>query len=343
MTLLDWQACLSVDPTARRLPRLLAGLRSGEPVLPRLLASPELDAEAAARLRRMDDAPVRKAEQAGVFLLESEEIGGAYENAPGSPPRLFALGDPAALAGPRVAIVGTRGASSYGRAAARGFARTLAEAGACIVSGGAIGIDAEAHRGALEAGGRTCAVLPGGLLPAYPPANKEVFRQMADQGGLLVSQFRLGTKPLKYTFTERNATIAALADAVLIIEAPVRSGSLVTARVAGELGRDVCVLPGLITMEGYRGSHALIRDGAQLVDHPSQILELLGIESAPERTAPPDGLPGRILLALEEQPGDADSLAARLGAETGEILAEITVLEMEGRVMRDEKGYALRP
>ncbi len=291
----------------------------------------------------MDDAPVRRAEQAGAFLIEAEEIGGAYEAAPGAPPRLFALGDPAALQGPRVAIVGTRGASSYGRAAARGFSQSLAEAGVCIVSGGAIGIDAEAHRGALEAGGRTCAVLPGGLLPAYPPANKEVFRQIAGEGGLLVSQFRLGLKPLKYTFTERNATIAALADAVLIIEAPARSGSLVTARVAGELGRDVCVLPGLITMEGYRGSHALIRDGAQLVDHPSQILELLGIEASAKADEPKPGLPGRILLALEEQPGDADSLASRLGAETGEILAEITILEMEGRVMRDEKGYALRP
>jgi DNA processing protein len=343
MTLLDWQACLSVDPTARRLPRLLAGLRSGEPVLPRLLASPELDAEAASRLRKIDDAPVRKAEQAGAFLLEAGAIGGAFVEAPGAPPRLFALGEGAALKGPRVAIVGTRGASAYSRAAARGFARALADAGACIVSGGAIGIDAEAHRGALEAGGRTCAVLPGGLLPAYPPANREVFRQIVEGGGLLVSQFRLGAKPLKYTFTERNGTIAALADVVLIIEAPARSGSLVTARVAGELGRDVCVLPGLITMEGYRGSHALIRDGAQLVDHPSQVLELLGIEPREQAEAPKSGLAGRIILALEEQPGDADSLAARLGAETGEILAEITILEMEGRVMRDEKGYALRP
>ncbi len=343
MTLLDWQLCLSVDPSAKRIQSLLADSPSGGPVLPRLLALPDLRPADRARIKKVDERAVRQAELAGVHLLSCEDLGEAYAEADCALPWLFARGSQEALTGPRVAIVGTRGPSSYGRAAARSFAASLARAGAVIVSGGAIGIDAEAHRGALEAGGKTIAVLPGGVTPTYPLANRPIFDEMAAGGGLLLSQFAIGATPHKYMFTARNATIAAIADFVLIVEAPAKSGALVTARVGGEIGREVGALPGQITMEGFRGSHALIRDGVQLIDHPDQIIEILSLTPDGTEAKPVEGLAGRILAALEHKPMDADALAARLEESPSDILTEITLLEMEGRIMRDEKGYAISP
>lgn len=254
------------------------------------------------------------------------------------PPALFCWGDSQALHEPIVAIVGTRGGTAYGQAIAQKFAETLARAGAVIASGGAIGIDAAAHKGALKAGGKTIAVLAHGVDLVRPAVNRGLFAHIR-QNGCLVSQFPIGMPSLRHNFPARNHTLAGLCQAVVVVEAPERSGALITARVGAEVGRDVFVTPGPITLDSFRGSHALIRDGAVLVDHPDQVIEALGLEPPAPAATLPEGPEAAILELLKEKPLSSDRIAEELGMDAGETLAKLTVLEMEGLVLRGPAGF----
>ena len=259
------------------------------------------------------------------------------------PPALFVRGDVSALQAPCVAIVGTRAASAYGRACAQKFAEGFARAGVTVVSGGALGIDAAAHLGALSAGGRSVAVLAGGVDNVYPSVHAGLFARIRE-AGCLVSQFACGAKPGEHKFLLRNDLVAALCAAVLVVEAPNKSGALRTASAAADLGREVFVVPAAIDNRAYWGSFNLVRDGAGLVYHPDQVLESLGIAPvAPAPVAPPEGDAERIVGILSVDPIDPERIVERTGLDASTVLAELTLLEIDGRVLRHAGGYALRP
>ncbi len=291
-------------------------------------------------LKRLDAALKR-----GVAVVERGELPTTLLQAQAPPYACFVWGDRAAWDGPMVAVVGTRQASAYGRAAAFKFAESMASAGVTVVSGGALGIDAAAHEGALSAEGRTIAVLGHGIDKVYPASHGPLFERIR-RTGLLVSPYAVGAPSLGQRFLERNHVIAGMSDATLVVEAPSKSGALTTALAAAELGRPVFVVPSGIHHESFRGSHRLIRDGATLVDHPHQILDALGVEPAAEVSlteVEPDGVSGLLLKALGSGTVTADQLAQQIGAAPEEILAELTILEVEGRVLRDGPGYSLKP
>jgi len=194
----------------------------------------------------------------------------------GHPLVLYVKGDVAALSKPGVAIVGTRRATSYGRDQANRFGFGLAERGWCVMSGLALGIDAEAHRGALDAGGTTVGILGSALDKFYPEENRDLAREIVKKGGAVVSEFPFGREPDSQTFPQRNHVVAALARGVLAVEAPVKSGTLITTTLAGDLGRTVMALPGRVDSRSSAGCLALIRDGATLVRCADDVEEALG-------------------------------------------------------------------
>jgi len=236
---------------------------------------------------------------------------------------------------PRVAIVGTRAPTPYGEAQAARFAAALARAGVVVVSGLARGVDCAAHGGALGVGGDTVAVLGCGVdrpWPSGPPA-EEIARR-----GLLLSELAPGTPPRPHHFPLRNRLIAGLSDAVLVIEAAARSGSLITARWALDQGRGVLALPGRVDHPMSRGTHRLLREGADLVEDPEELLDLVygrGARAAPERAPLLDS---PLLLALRGETLSADELAARLERPVSQVLVELVGLELDGRVARGPGG-----
>lgn len=177
-----------------------------------------------------------------------------------------------------IAIVGTRKATSDGKNAAKRFAKALAENGFTIVSGLALGIDAAAHEGCLEANGKTIAVLGCGIGRFYPSTNEHLANKIIKNGGAVISEYPPGTPPLPYRFLERNRIVSGICRGILVVEAPEKSGSLVTARLAMEQNRDVFVMPGSVSHPNYRGSNQLIRSGAELVTKPEEILQAYGFE-----------------------------------------------------------------
>jgi DNA processing protein len=255
-------------------------------------------------------------------------------------PAIFVRGDKSCLDAPAVGIVGTRGASPYGRACAQKFAEALAAAGVTIISGGALGIDAAAHKGALAASGKTAAVLAGGIDHIYPAIHAPLFREIAESG-CLVSQFAAGARPNEYKFLGRNVLIAALSRALIVIQAPTRSGALSTAHAAADMGREVFVVPANIDSLEFRGSFNLIRDGATLVYHPDQVLEAIGVKKLKkeEPLAALSELGQRILDVLGTEPIDPERIVERTGVSAGEVLSELTMLELDGLVTRDSGGY----
>ncbi|MFY9234271.1 MAG: DNA-processing protein DprA [Fimbriimonadaceae bacterium] len=283
--------------------------------------------------------------KAGVVVVTPDSYPSLLVQVPSPPPALFAWGEWACLAAPTVAIVGTRHASAYGRATAQKFAEELARAGVTIVSGGAIGIDAAAHKGALQAGGKTTAVFGTGIDGVYPALHRGLFEQIR-ANGCLVSQFAVGSRSHRQHFLVRNSLVAALSRAVLVVEAPFASGSINTAHAANELGRQVFVVPATIDHENFRGSHDLIRAGATLVDHPNQILDDLGIpraSSAPAPLSQASEIQQKILAQMTVAPLAAEFIAERTGIDPAEVMSELTMLELEGRILRDAGGYALKP
>jgi len=286
---------------------------------------------------------LEKAIAQGVHVLEFDDYPEELQESGNVPPAVFVKGSAECLYQPTVAIVGTRSASTYGKACAHKFAQALVKAGVTVVSGGALGIDAAAHKGALEGGGKTVAVLATGVDGVYPPVHNHLFQQIASSGCLL-SQFAVGSKLGDYKFLIRNVLVASLSQAVLVIEAPARSGAISTAMAANELGREVFVVPANIDHFGFQGSFSLLRDGATLVNHPDQILESLQIEPQVETPKSDASEMGAAILAvMTSEPISTELIVDRSGLETAEVLSELTMLELEGRVIRGPSGYSLMP
>ena len=234
-----------------------------------------------------------------------------------------------------VAIVGTRAATPYGTRLAHAFALALGRAGCCILSGLALGIDAAARRGALEARTPTIGVLGCGHENFFPPRNRDLADRMLAGGGAVLSPFEPGAPALPYQFLERNGIVAALADVVVVIEAPSRSGALNTASwAAGRI--PVLAVPGDVDRPHVQGCLALIRDGAMLARSPEDVLEALGIRNDPARGTrprpPSDPLERELLAALRGSDGTLDALIAATGANAAAILASLAMLEIDGRV-----------
>lgn len=259
---------------------------------------------------------------------------------PDPPIALWSLGDTDAMSGPTVAVVGSRRATPTGLGVARRLSRELAESGVTIVSGMARGIDGAAHRGALDASGRTVAVLGNGPDRAYPAEHRGLMAAI-QAAGCVISEFPPGSPPEPRHFPLRNRLISGLSQAVVVVEASEKSGSLITARAALEQGRDVLAVPGSVATGTYRGSHALIKDGARLVETVEDILEEIGrpptrpVESQEGKRPSVNGL-DRFLLV--DEPRSVDELALRSGRPAAECLAELTLLEISGRVARATNG-----
>ncbi len=263
----------------------------------------------------------------------------------GAPVALFVEGEPSALTMPQLAIVGSRSATAAGCEIAFDFAGRLSAAGLTITSGLAIGIDAAAHRGALAAGGMTIAVCGTGLEQVYPAEHAALAAAIATQGAL-VSEFSMGTPPIAANFPRRNRLLSGLARGVLVIEAAARSGSLITARLAGEQGRDVMAVPGSIHNALARGCHRLIRDGAALVESPEDVLATIGFRDLSAAAVAGAQTPGRVrnssggldstaemlLNALGFEPADLDKLVERTGFPAPAVASMLQLLELEGRI-----------
>ncbi len=263
------------------------------------------------------------------------------------PPLLLYVEGRAELLGAlSVAIVGSRRPTPQGEANARAFGAALSERGWAVVSGLAAGIDAAAHAGALCAEGGTIAVVGTGIDIVYPRANRELAAQIARRG-LLVSEFALGAPPLALHFPQRNRVIAGLSRGTLVVEAALRSGSLITARLAAEAGREVFAIPGSIHSPQARGCHALIRQGAKLVETAQDIIDEL--EPALRRHAAESAAPVRsvadddpVLAVLGHDPASLDMLIDRCGWPTARLSAHLLTLELEGRVARLPGGLYQR-
>lgn len=283
--------------------------------------------------------------------------------APRPPVLLWVIGEPALLADPQLAVVGARRPSAGGRDIARSFAAQLAASGLVITSGLALGIDAAAHRGALEAGGRTLAVLGTGLDRIYPAANRDLAHAIVDGRGALVSEFPLGTPALADNFPRRNRVIAGLSLGTLVVEAALASGSLITARLAAEHNREVFAVPGSIHNPLARGCHALIREGAKLVESAQDILAELAPRLQALLSAPPaapaqvsgTALPAggaapaaldedyrKLLDLLADSPAPVDLLVRRSGLTAEIVSSMLLILELEGYVATAPGGLYSR-
>jgi DNA processing protein len=272
-----------------------------------------------------------------------------------APALLYVRGDPQALGAPQLAMVGSRRPTPGGARTARQFAAYLAQAGLLITSGLALGIDAASHEGALDAGGRSIAVLGSGLDEIYPPEHAQLAARIAAQGAL-VSEFPPRTPPRRGNFPRRNRLISALSLGTLVVEAARHSGSLITARLAAEQGREVFAVPGSIHNPLVRGCHALIRSGAKLVEGAEDVLQELQIptpkQQLSEYAAPPGEAAGaaapldndyKILLdALGHEPAGVDLLVERSGLPSPSVASMLLILELEGRVELQADGRYMR-
>lgn len=251
---------------------------------------------------------------------------------PDPPTVLYVMGRAELLARPSLAVVGSRNATAQGLANAEAFARALSDQGLTIVSGLALGIDAAAHAGGLAGASSSVAVVGTGLDLVYPARNRELAHRLAAHGAV-ISEFALGTPARAENFPRRNRILSGLSLGVLVVEAAVQSGSLITARLAGEQGREVFAVPGSIHSPLSKGCHRLIRDGAKLVESARDVLEELGLAAG----APPSAgttVPEHPLLAhLGFDPVDAGTLAARSGLTAQDLAAALLELELAGQVV----------
>lgn len=260
------------------------------------------------------------------------------------PVMLQVLGQLDVLSHPRrLAMVGSRHPTPQGQENARAFAQALGREGWCIVSGLAQGIDGAAHEGALDVGATTIAVVGTGLDRIYPRQHAALARRIPAHGAI-VSEYLLGTPPLAPNFPQRNRIISGLSRGTLVVEAALQSGSLITARVAAEQGREVFAIPGSIHAPQSRGCHALIRQGAKLVESAQDILEELSAAPPLPRHAPvaADTSDDPLLMAMGFEPMSFDALQARTGEPTAMLQARLLELELDGRVARMPGGLLQR-
>ena len=334
------------DAGALEAPARLVGLAARE------LVARGIPEEAAGWLARPDAGTLqgdrRWLETAGVQLIgcDGERYPPLLGQIESAPVALYLLGDTDVLLSAQLAIVGSRNPTPGGARNARDFSEFLARAGLTITSGLALGIDSSAHEGALAAQGRTVAVLGCGLDQVYPPENRELAACIVAQGGALISEFPPGTAPRRENFPRRNRLISGLSLGTLVVEAARQSGSLITARLATEQGREVFAIPGSIHNPLSRGCHQLLRQGAKLVETAADILSELKIpftkqditESGPPTQARPAAAPGldkeyEILLdALGFEPQSIDALVDRTGLPSPSLASMLLILELEGRV-----------
>lgn len=259
---------------------------------------------------------------------------------------LFIKGDASILSQQQIAMVGARRITVYGEKHAMAFAASLARAGLVITSGLARGVDAVSHRGTLNAAGRTIAVTGTGLLITYPANHNRLADEIVACGGALVSEFPLSALPQAYHFPRRNRIISGLSCGVLVVEAAVESGSLITARHAAEQGREVFAIPGPIQSPVSRGCHALIRQGAKLVESPEDILEEFGLNN-PVEFSPPLAIMPPTLNSVEQKIYDhigpsvasQDEIILRSGLTAGAVSSILLSLELRGYIRAVTGGY----
>ncbi len=264
-----------------------------------------------------------------------------------APERLRVRGELGAPEEHRVAIVGSRQADPYGIEVATGMARDLALAGVCVVSGGAEGIDAAAHRAALDAGGRTIAVLGTGVDVVYPAGHKALFARILASGGALVSEYGDGTPGAAWTFPRRNRIVSGLSEAVVVVRGGERSGALITAAWARRQGTPVLAVPGDVREEGSAGPISLLRRGAKVAASARDVLEVLGL--AGQLSLAVDESPGQLegdeatlFEALGRVPRHADEIARAAGVPPGAALSALLVLELRGLCEQRPGHYFLR-
>jgi len=274
-----------------------------------------------------------------LITLQDKSYPSRLARIPDPPPVLWTAGELGPADAPAVAIVGARGATDYGRETATRLAADLAGAGICIVSGLALGIDAAAHRGALAAGGRTIGVLGCGLDVVYPRPNRDLFEKVP-RSGALVSEFPLGTLPQPANFPVRNRIIAGLSLAVVVVEAAEKSGALITARLALEQNREVLAVPGRVGSVKSRGAHALLRQGARLVETARDVLEEIGpqVEKAarPEtQPLPPPAMTPeerQVWEIITQEPAHVDLIGRKAGLSPAKLAPVLLELELKGCV-----------
>jgi DNA processing protein len=258
------------------------------------------------------------------------------------PPAIHVRGDAELLGEPAVAIVGARSCSSYGAGVARALARELARAGLVVVSGLARGIDGEAHRGTLEGGGRTVAVLGCGIDRDYPRSHSELARRIRERGAV-ISEYPPGVEPAPWRFPARNRIIAGLCAVTVVVEARQRSGALITADFALELGRDVFAVPGEITSALSAGTNDLLRQGAAPLLSAEDILGALGLEAAVRQLPPLSPAASQVLRLLADGARAADEVARASGRTTGEVAAVLVELELAGVASEADGLYRVSP
>lgn len=269
------------------------------------------------------------------------------------PPVLFVRGNPDCLGLPQIALVGSRNPTPTGHDNAVSFARFLASSGFAITSGLALGIDGAAHRGALDAGGKTIAVLGTGIDRIYPARHHRLAQEIIATGGALVSEFPLGTSSIAANFPQRNRIITGLSCGTLVVEAAIQSGSLISARLAMEQNREVFAIPGSIHNPLARGCHRLIRDGAKLVETGEDILEELGgmisfkqqeLDECrePEARQPLEPNEQAVFNIMSYDPEPIDILVERSGMPVGILAAVLIGLELKGAISQSPAGYSRR-
>jgi len=280
-------------------------------------------------VRWLEDGPRRS-----LLTLADPDYPAPLRELADAPPLLYCHGRRELLGLAAVGLVGSRNATRPGVLHARELARDLARAGLAVVSGLARGIDTAAHAGALDAPGATIAVLGTGIDRVYPAANAALARRIGEEG-LLLSEFALGAPPIDLHFPRRNRIIAGIARGVVVVEAAQRSGSLITARLAAEAGRDVFAVPGPVRSPMSRGCHQLLRDGAMLVECAGDVLAGLLPGSAPPSPEPRAcGPESELLRALGPEPVAFDDILQRTGAPAGDLAAGLLELELERRIER---------
>jgi len=266
-----------------------------------------------------------------VLTLADAEYPQRLLEIPDPPPLLYVKGRAELLNAPALAIVGSRNATAQGKKDAESFAQTLSDGGLCVVSGLALGIDAAAHRGGLAGAASSVAVVGTGLDIVYPAANRELAHRLAEAGAI-VSEFALGTPSMAQNFPRRNRIISGLARGVLVVEAAVKSGSLITARLAAEQGREVFAIPGSIHSALSKGCHRLIKQGAKLVESAQDVLEELGWGAGTSQ-APASPAPEQAFLEhLGHHPCAIDALVERTGLTAERVSSILLELELAGRV-----------
>jgi DNA processing protein len=285
------------------------------------------------------------AEEIRTLIKEDAEFPQIFRDLKGSPEKIFLWGKMPEPELPLIAIVGTRKATTDGLDIAFNIGRELAEAGVGVISGLALGIDGAAHKGCLKGGGRTWGVLARGLDKIYPASHEALAKEMIETGGGLISEYEIGTEAFPNQFLERNRIVSALAKAVVVVECPIPSGALTTAKHAAEQGKEVFVVPGSIYNSNYRGSHMLLREGARLVTNAKEILEDLGwkIKKEAEKEINDSAETKLLITALtSEKSASVDRLHLLTKLEPRVILQILAQLEIEGRVTETAGFFKLK-